>query len=397
MRVSFLVTDAFLLDETVRCVLALADGLSRLPGVEVEVISVFRRRETPALRSGRLIHLGYLVNSRSPAVRHSAELAGASDLVPGQDRDFRRYSPISDAAVERYAKRWRPDVIVVTSPGLAVALGRCSPAAPVVLWSHEGADSLPAGLAQELLRSAGSCAAVAAVTAQETTAWRARLESAGIPAAHIPPPVAGPDRMSPDASATTVVAIGGLESDSGFPELLTAFSEATDDRRQWDLLILGDGSQRDLLVQQAEGLGIRERLTLGTPTAHLEEVLAQSGVWVSASSFEPTGARLLEAMHAGVAVVSSDCPVAPREILRDGENGISFPTGSIPELTAALDLLTADPQLRARLGQRARDDARAFATPAVADRLLALLQEAGVEQRRFPPIGQKARGTRAPA
>ncbi len=397
MRVSFLVTDAFLLDETVQSVLTLADALSRHPGIEVEVVSVFRRQEVPALRSGRLIHAGYLVNTRSPAVRHAVELVGASALVPGQDRDFRRFSPISDAAIERYARRWRPDVLVVTSPGLAVALVRCLPATPVVLWSHDVVSALPTGLSVDLVHAVGACAAVAAVTAQETAGWQSRLEFAGIPAVHVPPPVAGPDRPAPHAESTSVVAAGRLNPDSGFDHLLGAFSEIAHARPGWDLLILGEGPQHDLLLQNAEGLGIRDRLTIRPPTPFMGEVLAESGVYVSAGTSEPTGAALLAAMQAGVAVISSDCPVAPREIVQDGVNGLLVGTGSLPDLTAALDQATGDPDLRARLGRGARDHARAFAAPAVAERFLALLDQAGVEQRRFPPIGKKARRPAAPA
>jgi len=58
-------------------------------------------------------------------------------------------------------------------------------------------------------------------------------------------------------------------------------------------------------------------------------------------------------MAAGLAVIAPDQPNL-REVLTDGENGLLFPVGDGSALRAKLARLAADPELRRRLGARAR-------------------------------------------
>lgn len=63
---------------------------------------------------------------------------------------------------------------------------------------------------------------------------------------------------------------------------------------------------------------------------------------------------LCEAMSAGLPVVARDCDAGPREIIRDGVDGLLAPKGATAELAAAMRRLMADNGLRSRLGREAR-------------------------------------------
>jgi glycosyltransferase involved in cell wall biosynthesis len=62
---------------------------------------------------------------------------------------------------------------------------------------------------------------------------------------------------------------------------------------------------------------------------------------------------LLEGMACSLAVVGTPAGGIP-DVVRDGENGCLVPVNDAPALAAALDMLLADADLRARLGQAAR-------------------------------------------
>jgi glycosyltransferase involved in cell wall biosynthesis len=83
---------------------------------------------------------------------------------------------------------------------------------------------------------------------------------------------------------------------------------------------------------------------------------------------------LSEAGAAGMAVVSSDVAAIP-EIVRNGETGLTVPAGDTAALTEALRRLTASPELRLSLAERAMTHvAREYDAQKNAGRLLDLLK-----------------------
>lgn len=70
---------------------------------------------------------------------------------------------------------------------------------------------------------------------------------------------------------------------------------------------------------------------------------------------EVFGRVLIEAMSAGLAVLSTDC-IGPKEILMDGKNGILIEQKNDKQLFINFQLLLKDKNLRKKLGSNARKD-----------------------------------------
>ena len=66
---------------------------------------------------------------------------------------------------------------------------------------------------------------------------------------------------------------------------------------------------------------------------------------------------LLEAETFGVPCVSFACKCGPKDVIRDGENGLLVPEGDIPALAEALLKVIQDPDLLVRMGAAAYQDA----------------------------------------
>jgi glycosyltransferase involved in cell wall biosynthesis len=68
----------------------------------------------------------------------------------------------------------------------------------------------------------------------------------------------------------------------------------------------------------------------------------------------------MEAMAAGLPVVSFDCRFGPAEMIADGTDGLLVPDGDVEALAGTLSRVMADSALRERLGANAARSARRF-------------------------------------
>ncbi|MCC5870211.1 MAG: glycosyltransferase [Gammaproteobacteria bacterium] len=137
-----------------------------------------------------------------------------------------------------------------------------------------------------------------------------------------------------DFGGRCICAIGRLTEQKGFDVLLDAFSQLHED--DLDLVILGEGSLRENLEKQAIQLGVAKRVHLSGFVSQPGRVLASAKLFVLSSRWEGFGNVLVEALAAGVPIVSTDCPGAPRAILRDGALGHLVPVDDPAALAEAM-------------------------------------------------------------
>lgn len=150
-----------------------------------------------------------------------------------------------------------------------------------------------------------------------------------------------------------VVGMGRLTHEKGFDLLIKAFAQTAERRPQWDLVIYGDGPQRESLQQLANQLQLADRVFLPGWTNDRKAVWKSTDLFVLPSRYEGFPNALLEAMAAGLPVISFDCPSGPYEIIRDGYDGLLVRAESVEWLAAAMDRLMRDGQARDLLASKA--------------------------------------------
>jgi glycosyltransferase involved in cell wall biosynthesis len=121
------------------------------------------------------------------------------------------------------------------------------------------------------------------------------------------------------------------------------------------LLFVGDGEQRQPLEELAREMQLEAVRFLGFKNqTELPAYYDLCDVLVLPSMHEPWGLVVNEAMNAGKAVIVSDQVGCGPDLVRNGENGYTFPRGDIPALTTALRKVLADPETCRRMGARSR-------------------------------------------
>lgn len=128
------------------------------------------------------------------------------------------------------------------------------------------------------------------------------------------------------------------------PDLLVdAFINMADQRPDWDLVMLGDGHQKESLVQSIpKRLGERVKwIPFTNEQQRVSAVYRACDALVLPSDYEPWALVINEAAAAGLAIVSTDVVGAAVELVADGENGRLVPPGKVEPLRDALVEVTA--------------------------------------------------------
>jgi glycosyltransferase involved in cell wall biosynthesis len=165
-----------------------------------------------------------------------------------------------------------------------------------------------------------------------------------------------------------IAAVGRLVALKRFEDLIDAFSAIAADYPGLHLKIIGDGPERSRLEKRAAASCVSDRIHFLGQLAEPAKELIGCDAFVSTSAVEGFGMAIVEALAAGIPVISADCAYGPREILSpstdstvrlgDGsdmeltECGILYPVGSVKALQKALRLILDEGALRKELSRK---------------------------------------------
>ena len=132
-----------------------------------------------------------------------------------------------------------------------------------------------------------------------------------------------------------ILAVGTLKHQKNHVLLIRAFAELVKNRAA-KLMILGEGELRGELEALAGALGVADRVLMPGFAIDPWPYYASADLFVLSSHYEGFGNVIVEAMHAGLPVVSTDCPSGPGEILDHGRYGTLVPCGDADQLASAM-------------------------------------------------------------
>jgi glycosyltransferase involved in cell wall biosynthesis len=166
---------------------------------------------------------------------------------------------------------------------------------------------------------------------------------------------------SGSTTASPLIAFQGrLVTTKGIEVLFEAARILSEQPRRFELVVIGDGSERRELERIASEpmLAGRVRFTGSLGGGEVEAILGEASVVVVPSlGGEVFGLVVAENMARGLPVIASDLG-AFVEVM--GGAGLTFRTGDARDLAAALGKILDDPELASQLGKRARERAAEF-------------------------------------
>jgi glycosyltransferase involved in cell wall biosynthesis len=155
--------------------------------------------------------------------------------------------------------------------------------------------------------------------------------------------------------APFILAVGRLAVEKGFDWLLDAFKKVLEMHMKLSLIIIGEGSERDLLLKKIEDLQLKERVFLqgALPKEEIKKYYQNCLFVVVPSRWEGLPTVILEAFSFGKAVVASAVGAIP-EVVTEGITGVLVEKENISQLADAIEKLLSDTPLKDELGANAR-------------------------------------------
>lgn len=177
-----------------------------------------------------------------------------------------------------------------------------------------------------------------------------------------------------------IATMGRLGKEKGQNFLVKALEQLREKYTNKDvrLLLIGDGAERDNLINLARELGVEDKVFVTGFQDNPFRLLSHCDVFVLPSLFEGFPNALAEAMVCGVPVIGSDCESGTREILAPGtdidyhtqvteyaEYGVLVKTGSEEGIVEAVSRFIDEPEVASKYAKKSRERVRYFSIESV--------------------------------
>ena len=182
-----------------------------------------------------------------------------------------------------------------------------------------------------------------------------KAESASVIRPAVDPKFFFPPEHLPPPPPLKILMVGGLIWRKGYEYAILGIKHALDDGLPVELIIIGEGPDREKLAFLVQELGLEKVVHfLGSCTpAQVLQSMQSSHVFLHTSLSEGIANVILEAMSCALPVISTAVG-GIGEVITDGQNGLIIPTRDPRAVADRVSRLFNSPGLRLLLGKQAR-------------------------------------------
>lgn len=177
----------------------------------------------------------------------------------------------------------------------------------------------------------------------------------------------------------TFIAVGSLRPLKGYDTLIEAINKLEIPRDKWQLLIIGNGTERKRLESLISRHQLQQNIHLlgQKKQSEINALLGQADIFVLASRSETFGVVYIEAMACGLPVIATRCG-GPEEFVNE-KNGLLVPVDDVDALAAAIQHMYEHHQDYDR--QAIADECQArFSSKVIATQLTEIFEDVAAKQ-----------------
>jgi glycosyltransferase involved in cell wall biosynthesis len=162
-------------------------------------------------------------------------------------------------------------------------------------------------------------------------------------------PICSPDRRP----EIFIGAIGHLYKTKGYEYLIEAMEIVARRQKNFALFIIGEGEERPRLEKMIIAFNLENNVFLSGGIDHAADIMPAFDLYVCSSVKEGFPYVLLEAMYAGLPIISSNVGGIP-DMVRHNKNGLLMESKNPDQLAERILKLCANKDLRTKLGENAK-------------------------------------------
>lgn len=164
-----------------------------------------------------------------------------------------------------------------------------------------------------------------------------------------------------------IASIGELDDNKNHITVIKAL--ATLGRKDFKYVVCGVGPNKDMLLAEAEHMGLKENVILAGYRSDIPDVLNAADIFVFPSFHEGMPVSALEAMVCGLPIICSEIR-GNVDIIREGDNGYLFQPSDVETLARKLEYLLDDAEKRKIMGLKNKENVKDFSLESVTEELI---------------------------
>ncbi len=181
--------------------------------------------------------------------------------------------------------------------------------------------------------------------------------------------MANQDSSDVDSLGKYIILYGRLDDEyKNLKLLLDAFKESRLPENSVKLVIIGDGPDKEMIVQYCDSLGLANDVVFYPYNNNPFVYVKHADFTLVTSRFEGFPRVILESLAIGTPVISVDCPTGPREIIDHGKNGLLIENFNPKALAKAMDSFIFDQELYSFCKSHAQTSVEKFSMKRIAEK-----------------------------
>lgn len=190
----------------------------------------------------------------------------------------------------------------------------------------------------------------------------------------IPNPIWIEKEWNYKSDSKKVIAIARHSYEKGLDRLLNIWKLVTQNQPDWKLEIYGNSYDTVSIYDLCKKLELESSVTFFEPVNAIDERLQEASIYAMTSRSEGQPMVLIEAMACGLPIIAYDCPIGPKSLITNNENGFLIEDGNEKQFVAKLLELMENEELRINISKKAYLEKEKYAIEPIMNHWDQLLQ-----------------------